>query len=254
MKRIFSLALALAFLLSIFAACGGKDKTDGKATEPTSATGPQATQPATEPPRPTVTGQDITVSSTPMPLAQRPEFSAGDKVTDDELVSLHGYSIGMTFAETQQIWQIPQEMVDYAAQRMETDDLSSLYIFIGNMAYDFVPAAGSSSADFDSFVLQRIYYGETIFCETRESLSVLRDIKLGDMIEDVLKLLPGNRTPKKWAIDQLYGTEGKPGSASLVYSTQGGSYELSIYCENSWARLHFGYSGKLWIAEVYSYN
>lgn len=231
-------------------------------TTPPTLTTPPATEPTATPstelaptPNPPASIADpisektITVQETPVSLAERPEFRPEDQVREEELVSLHGYSIGMTFAETQQIWEIPQNMIDYAIGR-RTPDTPSLYIYVGNMAYEFKPGPDTAADDFDNYVLQYIYYGETIFCTNREPLSVLRDIKLGDTIDDVLKSLPGNRKPQKWAIDQLYGGYGEMNSASLEYITNLGFYQLRIYSENSWIQLLFGSSGKLWIAEL----
>ena len=198
-----------------------------------------------------VTEEDITVQKTPISLTERPKFRPQNLVQEDELISLHGYSIGMSFANTQQIWKIPQKMIDYAIG-LRTPDWPNLYIFIGNMGYEFKPEPDANIDNFDNYILQQIYYGETIFCPEREPLSVFRDIKLGDSIDEVLKSLPGNRSPQKWKIDQLYGEYGQPNSASLEYITDLGFYELRIYCENTWVRLSFGSSGKLWIAEIYA--
>lgn len=229
-------------------------------TPPPTSTPPPTTEPTAKPstePTPTpptadpVSEENITVQETPVSLAERPEFRPEDRVREEELISLHGYSVGMTFAETQQVWEIPQNMIDYAIGRW-TPDAPSLGIYIGNMSYVFKPGPDAVVDNFDNYILQQIYYGETIFCMNREPLSVLRDIELGDRIEDALKSLPGNRTPRRWAIDQIYGEYGKPNSASLQYTTNLGFYELRIYCESSWIRLSFGSSGKLWIAEVFS--
>ena len=198
-----------------------------------------------------VTEEDITVQKTPIFLTKRPEFRSQDPVREDELISLHGYLIGMSFANTQQSWKIPQNMIEYAIG-LRTPDWPNLYIFIGNMGYEFKPKPDANVDNFDNYILQQIYYGETIFCPDREPLSVLRDIHLGDSIEDALNSLPGNRIPQKWAIDQIYGQYGQPNSASLEYITDLGFYELRIYCENTWIRLSFGSSGKLWIAEAYA--
>ncbi|SHI27120.1 hypothetical protein [Desulfosporosinus lacus] len=218
-------------------------------TEPTAkpSTEPVPAPPTADP----VSEENTAVQETPVSLAERPEFSPEDRVREEELISLHGYSIGMTFAETQQVWKIPKNMIDYAIGRW-TPEAPNLYIYIGNMGYEFKPGPDAVADHFDNYILQHIYYGETIFCANREPLSVLRDIELGDRIEDTLKSLPGNRTPRRWTMDQLYGEYGKPNSASLEYITNLGFYELRIYCESSWIRLSYGSSGKLWIAEVFS--
>ncbi|MEA4921070.1 MAG: hypothetical protein VB078_09135 [Clostridiaceae bacterium] len=248
MTRKSIISLVMAILLFTLSSCsnGTTPAADAAVTPPTSAVTP-APEPLAEP----VSNESITVQETPVSLSERPEFSSNDKVLDEELISLHGYSIGMTFAETQKVWEIPQNMIDYAIGRWNSET-PSLCIYVGNMYYEFKPKADAASNNFDDYILQHIYYGETVFCANRESLSVLRDIKLGDMIDDVLKSLPGNRTPQKWAIDQLYGEYGMPNSSSLEYITNIGFYELRIYCENSWIRLSFGSSGRLWIAEVSS--
>ena len=273
MKHIRIIAFVMALLLLTLSACSsGTPDDDTTATPPLSSpatvepTTPQTStaQPTTEPAAKPAAGpastplaadpvseENIIVQETPVSLDERPEFRPKDRVREEELVSLHGYSIGMTFAETQQIWEIPKNMIDYAIGRL-TPDAPNLYIYVGNMSYEFKPGPDAVADNFDNYVLQHIYYGETIFCTNREPLSVLRDIELGDMIEDALKSLPGNRTPRRWAIDQLYGEYGKPNSASLEYMTNLGFYELRIYCESSWIRLSFGSSGKLWIAEVFS--
>jgi hypothetical protein len=259
--RIIALVMTL-FLLTLSACSSGTapdddttatppsatvDPTTALTTEPTAkpSTGPTPAPPTADP----VSEENISVQETPVSLAERPEFRPQDRVREEELISLHGYSIGMTFAETQRVWEIPKNMIDYAIGRW-TPETPSLYIFVGNMAYEFKPGPDAAIDHFDNYILQQIYYGETVFCMNREPLCVLRDIELGDMIEDVLKSLPGNRTPRRWAIDQLYGEYGKPNSASLEYITSLGFYELRIYCESSWIRLSFGSSGKLWIAEV----
>jgi len=278
MKHTKIMALVMAPLLLTLSACSsGTPDDDRTATAisplsssatvdpitPPTSTAPPTTEPTAKPstePVPTpptadsVGEENTAVQETPVSLAERPEFRSKDQVREEELISLHGYSIGMTFAETQQVWEIPKNMIDYAIGRW-TPEAPSLYIYIGNMGYEFKPGpdAVTDHADHvDNYVLQHIYYGETIFCANREPLSVLRDIELGDMIEDALKSLPGNRTPRRWTIDQLYGEYGKPNSASLEYITNLGFYELRIYCEGSWIRLSFGSSGKLWIAEVFS--
>jgi len=262
-SRIF--AFVMAFSLLTLSACSSGATPDDTPPPPSSAAtvGPTATpgteptaKPATEttstlPTADPVGEEDITVQQTPVSLAERPEFRPEDRVREEELISLHGYSIGMTFAETQQVWEIPKNMIDYAIGRW-TPEAPSLCIFVGNMYYEFKPGPDAAVDQFDSYILQQIYYGETIFCANREPLCVLRDIELGDMIEDALKALPGNRTPRRWAIDQLYGEYGQPNSASLQYTTGSGFYELQIYCESSGMRLSFGSSGKLWIAEVFS--
>lgn len=258
--------LVMMLMLLILSACSSGVTPEDKTTTPSpsppplTSTAPPTTEPTAKPstdPTPIpptanpVSDEDITVQETPIFLVERPEFRPKDRVREEELVSLHGYSIGMTFAETQQIWEIPQDMIDYAIGRW-MPDAPNLYIFVGNMAYDFKPAPDAVVDNFDNYILKQIYYGETIFCTNREPLNVLRDIELGDMIEDVLKSLPGNQTPRGWAIDQLYGEYGKTNSASLEYTTNLGFYELRIYCESSWIRLSLGSSGKLWIAEVNS--
>jgi len=228
-------------------------------TPPTSTAPPTAeptakpsTVPVSTPPTADqVSVKNATVQETPVSLAERPKFLPKDRVREEELISLHGYLIGMTFAETQQVWKIPKNMIDYAISRW-TPETPNLYVYVGNMGYEFKPGPDAVADHFDNYILQHIYYGETIFCMNREPLSVLRDIELGDRIEDALKSLPGNRTPRRWTIDQLYGEYGKPNSASLEYITNLGFYELRIYCEGSWIRLSFGSSGKLWIAEVFS--
>ncbi|HWQ51770.1 MAG TPA: hypothetical protein VN369_08205 [Terriglobales bacterium] len=226
-------------------------------------TPPETAEPAGDPPAEKVTAgpqpaadpvseQDITVEATPVTLTERPEFRPEDRVREEELVSLQGYSIGMTFAEAQQVWEIPKNVVDYGMNRW-TPEMPNLCIYVGNMYYDFRPRPDADASDFDNYVLSQFYYGESIFCTNREPLSVLRDIELGDMIGDVLKSLPGNRTPRKWALDQLYGEYRQPDSASLEYTTNLGFYDLRIYCDSCWLQLMFGSSGKLWIAEVYAY-
>jgi len=263
--RIF--AFVMAFLLLTLSACSSKATPDDTAAPPPPSSAATAGPPAPPTAEPTVkppTGptpalpaadpvseEDITVQETPVSLAERSEFRPEDRVKEEELISLHGYSIGMTFAETQRVWEIPKNMVDYAIGR-RMPEAPSLCIFVGNMYYEFKPGPEAAADHFDNYILQQIYYGETIFCTAREPLCVIRDIKLGDMIEDALKSLPGNRTPRRWAIDQLYGEYGKPNSASLEYATGSGFYELQIYCERSGIRLSFGSSGRLWIAEVFS--
>ena len=236
MKKRFSAAILswlLIFSLLAVSGCGSDSKTSS-VPEPIK-----------------VSDQDITIDETPILLAARPEFRPEDRVREDELVSLHGYFIGMTLAEAQQVWEIPQNMVDYAKGNLN-EDYPTLAIFIGNMLYTFEPELAADPKKFDDYVLKSIYYGETVFCTQREQLNVLRDIKLGVMIEDALKSLPGDRTPRKWAVDQLYGKYYEPNSAHLEYITNLGFYELRIYCENSWIRLSFGNSGKLWFAEGFS--
>lgn len=261
MKQRKIITLVMALLLLILSACssGTAPDDDVTATLPASSAELPATEPAAAPSTEStadplaaepVSEDDITVQETPVSLAQRPVFLPEDPVQDEELVSLHGYLIGMTFAQTQQLWEIPQSMVDYAINRW-TQESPSICIYVGNLYYEFKPGQDAAIDDFDNYTLQHIYYGETVFCTNREPLCVLRDIKLGDTIEDALKSLPGNRTPQQWATDQLYGGYGAPGSASLEYTTSLGFYELRIYGENSWIRLSFGSSGKLWIAEVY---
>jgi len=275
MKHTKIMVLVMALLLLTLSACSsGKPDDDMTATAipplsssatvdpttPPASTVPPTAEPTAKPstvsaPTPPtadpVSEENITVQVTPVSLAERPEFRSDDRVREEELISLHGYSIGMTFAETQQVWKIPKNMIDYAIGRW-TPEAPNLYIYVGNMGYEFKPGPDAVADHFDNYILQHIYYGETIFCANRELLSVLRDIELGDRIEDTLKSLPGNRTPRKWAIDQLYGEDGKPNSASLEYITNLGFYELRIYCEGSWIRLSYGSSGKLWIAEVFS--
>ena len=196
-----------------------------------------------------VTEADIVVAQTPGPFVDRPDFDPQARVQEDELVSPHGYALGMTFAETQKLCALQQNMIDYAVGR-ENPDTPGLYIFVGNMTYNFEPPAGVATGDYDRYVLTYIYYGETIFCPQRETLSVLRGIRLGDPIGEALKFLPGNHVPQQWAIDQLYGEYGQPDSASLEYLTDLGFYILKIYCKTDVTVLTFGSSGKLWIAET----
>ena len=269
MKPVKIIALVMALSLFTLSGCSTphNDTTAPPLSSSSAAVDP-ATPPATEPsvtpateptpafPPPTlmadsVSEDTITVQNTPVLLAERPEFRPESPVQEEELISLHGYSIGMTFAETQQIWKIPPSMIDYAISR-GAPDVPSLYIYVGNMGYEFKPGPDAAANDLDNYILQYIYYGETIFCTNREPLSVLRGIHLGDMIDEALKSLPGNRTPQKWAIDQLYGEYGQPHSASLEYITNLGFYQLQIYGESSRIQLSFGSSGKLWIVEVFS--
>jgi hypothetical protein len=43
-----------------------------------------------------VSEEDITVRETPVALTERPEFCPEEQVREEELISLHGYAIGMT--------------------------------------------------------------------------------------------------------------------------------------------------------------
>ena len=87
------------------------------ASTPSPATEPTATPPVEQVPAPPTTDplseEKIPVQKTPVSLTERPEFTPGDRVREEELISLHGYAIGMTFAETQQVWEIPKPMIDY---------------------------------------------------------------------------------------------------------------------------------------------
>jgi len=227
--------------------------------QPPPATPPSSSEPQTQTPEPTppppapVTEADIKMEATPVTLESRPPFEPKDKVTDGEFISLQGYEVGMTFKEANEIWEIPQTVVDYGMGRW-TAEYPSLCLYLGNMYVEFKPKPDADINDFDSYTLTHIYYGETIFGSGPEPLSVLRDIKLGDSIEDALKSLPGGRKPREWALDQLYGKYQEPGSASLEYTTNLGFYDLRIYCDTCWATLSFHSKGKLWIADVYAYG
>lgn len=254
MKHTKLIALLMAALLLLTAsACSQQTAPQETPAAPPASTEPQTPEPAPTPPATPVTEADIKMEATPVTLDGRPPFDPKDKVTDEELISLQGYTIGMTFKEANEIWEVPQAVVDYGKGRW-TAEYPSLCLYLGNMYVEFKPKPDADAADFDSYTLYHIYYGETIFGSGKEPLSVLRDIKLGDSIGDALKSLPGNRTPRKWALDELYGEYESPGSAKLEYITNLGFYDLRIYCENSFAILSFHSDGNLWIADVYAYE
>ena len=252
MKHTKLIALLMALILMTASACSAQT-----APQETPAAPPVATEPETQEPDPTppqaapVTEEDIKMEATPVAIESRPAFEPKDKVTDGELISLQGYTIGMTFKEANEVWEIPQAVVDYGKSRW-TAEYPSLCLNLGNMYVEFRPKKDADPVDFDSYTLYHIYYGESVFGSGKEPLSVLRDIKLGDSIGDALKSLPGSRTPRKWALDELYGEYQQPGSASLEYITNLGFYDLRIYCENSFAILSFHSDGNLWIADVYA--
>lgn len=250
----FIVLLTAALILMTASACSGQTASQEPPAAPPVATEPQTPEPTPTPaPAAPVTEADIKMEATPVAIEARPPFDPKDKVTDGELISLQGYTIGMTFKEANEIWEIPQAVVDYGRGRWSAE-YPSLCIYLGNMYVEFKPKPDADPNDIDSYTLYHIYYGETVFCSGKEPLSVLRDIKLGDSIGDALKSLPGNRTPRKWALDELYGEYQQPGSAKLEYITNLGFYDLRIYCENSWATLSFHSDGNLWIADVYAYE
>jgi hypothetical protein len=114
-------------------------------------------------------------------------------------------------------------MIGYAIARRSPES-SNLCIFIGNMSYEFKPGPDSPAEDFDSYILQQIYYGESIFCMNREPLCVLRDIELGDMIEYALKSLPG--TGRRGNGDRPAYASMASRTAQPEYITNLGFYEL----------------------------
>lgn len=195
---------------------------------------------------------ELIVDATPGIASERPAFDAQSRVTQDELVSLHGYALGMTLAETQKIWPIPQGMLDYGIRMTPERGNTDLVVYVGNMDYVFRPYGDTLPGDYDNYTLDEIYYGETSFCTAKEALPVLRDIRLGTAIGDALKSLPGNHVPQQWATDQLYGELRRPNSADLAYLTELGWYTITIYTDSAWLDLTFGYSGKLWIATAYA--
>lgn len=147
MKPVKIIALVMALSLWTLSGCSTPQDHTTATPLSSSAVVDSATPPATEPtvtpttepnpalappPADSVSEDTITVQNTPVFLAERPEFRPESPVQEEELISLHGYSIGMTFAETQQIWKIPPSMVDYAIGR-GTPDVPSLYIYLGNM-------------------------------------------------------------------------------------------------------------------------
>lgn len=252
MKYQKTIALVMALMIMSVSACSNGTQ---PATEPVTdpATTPPAEQtPTSVPPQADpVSDADMTLEATPVTLLERPQFDPDDAVGEAEMISPLGYTIGMTFAQAQALWEIPKAVVDYGISRW-TAEYPSLCIYLGNMYYEYKPVPNADINDMDAYTLYHIYYGQTIYCTGPEQLPVLRDIKLGDSIADALNALPGNRTPRKWALDQLYGEYGQPGSASLEYITDLGFYDLRIYCENSFAILSFHSDGKLWIADVYA--
>jgi beta-lactamase regulating signal transducer with metallopeptidase domain len=196
-----------------------------------------------------VSDADITVSQTPGPFITRPDFDPQARVTEDEMVSLHGYRIGMSFAETQKLYALPQSMVDYAAER-EDPIACKFKIHLGNIVYTFFPPYGVPVGDYDRYLLQGIAYGRFDSCTEPENLCVLRNIHIGDGIGDVLKSLPGDHVPRMWAIDEIYGSADQPNSAWFSYQTELGFYYLYINGETLSMQMTFGSSGKLMDASV----